>query len=399
MEDMKAKERIKNFMDIPVRDHVSQWEQFHVSLRKKRFLIRSNQKRGILFNNYSQNSLDEIAEKSIISSQEAYSNKDYIKFCITEEDIRDFRKEAYQTQVQTKDRKTENIKIVMEHWISQIKVTFKKEPTHSWLQILYGALLRWSIVTSPSIENLVVRDIDTYIPELIKNISVLLDFPEHLKLLLSILISISSMEKVEEDFIYENYKFIPQMQEIFAHYDYHEELFANAYWLIGNLVLYSSKTRNIFLEAKFIDHLVFLFNDKKLELSESTINTLAYTINSFCTPKIENWLMHLPYFDDLIPILDDLLSSKTEDTVRLALMSRYRLTGNNIDPKTQFYKDLCTEKVMKRVLLIFKYSDKLTKHWLKVLWNMTLSEDSKISVLIDNGLWDALIDSRSDPYK
>lgn len=65
MEDPKQKKRLEEFMKIEIKDIVTSWEQFHVSLRKKRFNERANRKRGIFVkrsqsnqNRDTQNSVD-----------------------------------------------------------------------------------------------------------------------------------------------------------------------------------------------------------------------------------------------------------------------------------------------------------------------------------------------------
>lgn len=90
MEDTKGKQRIESFFKISTKDHVKQWEKFHVSLRKQRFIKRSNRKRGItfdkqrhflvnsgIFEDSTEN--DESQSSFWINSQEAIKNPDYIK--------------------------------------------------------------------------------------------------------------------------------------------------------------------------------------------------------------------------------------------------------------------------------------------------------------------------------
>lgn len=72
MEDKMAKARVKKFMEVPIQDYLSKAERFHVSLRKKRFIERSNKKRGIIYCPESSNKSFEDLDSSLykITSKE-----------------------------------------------------------------------------------------------------------------------------------------------------------------------------------------------------------------------------------------------------------------------------------------------------------------------------------------
>ena len=63
MEDKKATERLKSFMQIKLSDPIKMWETYHVSLRKKRFNERSNIKRGIISKKCSEDEKNYCDEK------------------------------------------------------------------------------------------------------------------------------------------------------------------------------------------------------------------------------------------------------------------------------------------------------------------------------------------------
>lgn len=329
MEDIKAKQRVESFYKIQTKDYVRQCEKFHVSLRKQRFIKRSNKKRGITFDKKGRflvnsgvfedlTDEDDTKAEYWINSQEAVDNPDCIKFEVTVEDLRSFRAEAHEAKCELNQGTFEIVTQAMNQLFEVVDVFFAKSKlTFVEEKELYGLILRMRIFISAVIYAVKLEQLDPFIPDLINLLDHLIPYPEHLKELLSILINISTKDGIGEDFMYKKYEFLRIMQNIFEEYPFDDkvyEIHQNAYQLLANLAVEKEEIRDEIVEAKFIEYIAYLLESREIFLRPCTINRLAFAVKNFTDFKIKKTSI-LERFECIVNPLEALLYQDDSDTV------------------------------------------------------------------------------------
>ena len=142
-------------------------------------------------------------------------------------------------------------------------------------------------------------------------LDLLLKYPSHLNYLLIILINFSTVQGIEDDFIYSKYFLVEYTQEILREYPYTREssnITEGIYWLWQNLIVGSNKARTAFFDAKFVSHIGFLLSNKDVEIKASTVRILSLTISWCVSNKIE--YTESKFLTPLIQEFEGLLYSK-----------------------------------------------------------------------------------------
>lgn len=236
-------------------------------------------KSAIFFNNSNSNT-DKNSEIMNINSA---LSPDNIKYGITREAREEFGSDAYLFSQEAKSGEFSILTIACDSLLHMSKNYFERNTqTETQICDLYSGLLRLALI-STDFTNVKIDVVEDYTPGLIKMLSLLLKYPSHLKYLLTILINFSTIDGIENDFMYPKYGFVDSIQEILREYPYSQDssgITEGIYWLWGNLIIDSKKARTIFFENKFTSHIAFLLSNKDVKLCTSTVKIVTQTISS-----------------------------------------------------------------------------------------------------------------------
>jgi len=358
----------------------------------KRFTKRANEKRGILFNN-EFTAPEDSKNEATFSVKLACKNPDLIKYNITEEGIRKFRNEAHIITNDTKQNNFSSIIKSLENWWDIVSEVFSSEKLSIENEnTLYSEIYKMSIIMQSCKGYLKTEPIEHFMPKLINILHCLVKFPDHLKRYNSILTAITCWVNLGDYFRNEKYNFINIAQAILAEYS-DIEIIDGIHSILGNLAYDENKTRDLFLQEKFTEHLAYILEKYTLEEPTILYNT-ALTISCYLNHEITDIRLY-KYFDCLLPSLNSLLYSTNLNILNTALDIRYRLTIN-LPRSSEFYKDLCNTEIMLQILKIANTIKDCTKNCLRVLWNTWASNDESIKFLIDHNFTDILLNTSFD---
>ncbi|CAI2363500.1 unnamed protein product [Moneuplotes crassus] len=382
MEDGRSKQRVHKFMDVVLKNYLSQAEQFHVGLRKKRFLERTNLKRGIPYS---------VTKKSVMKG--ATTSKE-MGFDIPTEIMKDFRSDAH---IALKDAQEENLETVHQALTEMFDEVenhiFDGKVDDKGAESCYRIIFKTSLITLSCKDHLTNNLISDHIPEVIRLMDVFLNYPFNLKRVLFILFSFSYLKNCGDYFRDSRYNFPEIAKAILAeHQDL--EIINTMHSILGNLAFEDTKTRDMLLDLKFTEHIAYIISEKGID--EKFESDMTCVISLYLNQEITD-ISYFQYFDCLLPFITKMLDSSDEATVNNALSIRFQLTKHS--PRdSEFYEDLCNKEVISKIIEIGQRCNSCMKNCLLVLCHVCCVNDEAIEHMIEEGLEEILFEVAGTEY-